>query len=422
MQPEPARTRRERLFDRAEAKRVPLRAILTIDGVILGTIVAVIVVMKLRETILLVVVAGFLALILNPPVVLLQRRARMRRGYAVAIVTVAGVAVFAGIAFLFGVPLVTALTNFIDKLPSYVQKAEQGKGWIGHELKRLHLQSWLTKNEPKLTQYAQNLSGPVLRFGKATFAAVLDVVIIFMLVILLLLEAPKIRVGLMALLPAQRALRLSKISGEVSRSITGYMLGDFITSVIAGVIVFAVLSILGVPYALLLGLWVALVDFLPMIGGALAGIPTAIIAGLTQGLVAFIVTVVVFVVYQEIENHVLNPIIMSRTVRINPLLVLVAVLIGANLGGLLGGFFGGFVAVLFAIPVAGAIQVIVREVWASTDPASDRGRPRPVVAVHQGGNGQSLEHSAEHAVTTKVASSSPTPNVTAETPAPGGRT
>jgi predicted PurR-regulated permease PerM len=400
MQPEPARTRRERLFDRAEAKRVPLRAILTIDGVILGTIVAVMIVLKLRETILLVVVAGFLALILNPPVVLLQRRARMRRGYAVAIVTVAGLGVFAGIAFLFGVPLVTALTNFISKLPSYVQKAEQGKGWIGHELKRLHLQSWLQKNEPKLTQYAQNLSGPALRFGKATFAAVLDVVIIFVLVILLLLEAPKIRVGLMALLPAERALRLSRVSGEVSRSITGYMLGDFITSVIAGVIVFITLTILGVPYALLLGLWVALVDFLPMIGGALAGIPTAIIAGLTRGLVALIVTVIVFVVYQEIENHVLNPIIMSRTVRLNPLLVLVAVLIGANLGGLLGGFFGGFVAVLFAIPVAGAIQVIVREVWTSTDPTA-RGRPKPTVGIQQGGNGQVSDHSTEHPVTTK---------------------
>jgi predicted PurR-regulated permease PerM len=174
------------------------------------------------------------------------------------------------------------------------------------------------------------------------------------------------------------------------------MLGDFITSVIAGVIVFVALTILGVPYALLLGLWVALVDFLPMIGGALAGIPTAIIAGLTRGLVAFIVTVVVFVVYQEIENHVLNPIIMSRTVRINPLLVLVAVLIGANLGGLLGGFFGGFVAVLFAIPVAGALQVIVREVWKSTDPAAARGHPHPVIGVPQGGNGQVAGHPAEH--------------------------
>jgi predicted PurR-regulated permease PerM len=371
MQPEPAQSRRERLFDRAEAKKIPLRAILTIDAVIIGTIVLVEIVAKLRDTILLVVVAAFIALVLNPPVVMLQRKAGMRRGYAVTIVTVVGVLVFAGVAFLFGVPLVTALTNLISKLPGYVSTAQSGKGWIGHELTRLHLQSWLKKNEPKLTSYAKNLSGPALRFGKATFTAVLDVVIIFTLVILLMLEAPKIRVGLLNMLPAQRALTVSRISGEVSRSITGYMFGDLLTSLIAGVIVFVTLTALGVPYAFLLGLWVALVDFLPMIGGALAGIPTAIIAGVTEGLVALIVTVVVFVVYQEIENHVLNPIIMSKTVKISPLLVLVAVLIGANLGGLLGGFFGGFVAVLLAIPIAGSIQVIVREVWKSSDPATD---------------------------------------------------
>ena len=397
MQPEPAQTRRERLFDRAEAKRVPLRAILTIDAVVIATVVLVLIVMKLRETILLVIIASFLALILNPPVVLLQRRARMKRGYAVAIVTAGGVLLFFGLAFLFGVPLVTALTNFIAKLPGYVQKAQQGKGWIGHELAHLHLQSWLKKNEPKLTSYAQNLSGPVLRFGKATFTAVLDVVIIFMLVILLMLEAPKIRVGMMAMLPAERALRVSKISGEVSRSITGYMLGDFITSIIAGVIVFVTLTILGVPYALLLALWVALVDFLPMVGGALAGIPTAVIAGVTRGLVAFIVTVVVFLVYQEIENHVLNPIIMSRTVRINPLLVLISVLIGANLGGLLGGFFGGFVAVLLAIPIAGSLQVIVREVWKSTDPEAAQGRPPPIIGRPT--NGKTAGGVAERPVT-----------------------
>lgn len=391
---------------------MPLRAILAIDGVILGTIVGVMIVIKLRDTILLVVVAAFLALILNPPVVLLQRRARMRRGYAVAIVVTAAVIVFAALAFAFGVPLVTALTNLISKLPSYVSKAEHGKGWIGHELVRLHLQSWLAKNEPKLTSYAKNLSGPVLRFGKATFSAVLDFVIIFMLVILLMIEAPKIRVGLMAMLPAERALSLSRISGEVSRSITGYMLGDFITSVIAGLITFVTLSILGVPYALLLGLWVALVDFLPMIGGALAGIPTAIIAGLTQGLIAFIVVAIVFVVYQEIENHVLNPIIMSRTVRINPLLVLVAVLIGANLGGVLGGFFGGFVAVLLAIPIAGSIQVLVRELWQATDPAAAAAQRRHPVAPAPEHNGQSVHM--------PVGASQPTVGATAGDPDSAG--
>jgi predicted PurR-regulated permease PerM len=130
-------------------------------------------------------------------------------------------------------------------------------------------------------------------------------------------------------------------------------------------VVFVTLMVVGVPYPLLWGLWVALVDFLPMIGGALAGIPTVIFAAF-HSLSAGIVTLVVFLVYTQVENHILNPVIMSRTVKINPLLVLVAVLVGAELGDLVGGLFGGFVAALLAIPVGGAIQVLVRELWQAT--------------------------------------------------------
>jgi predicted PurR-regulated permease PerM len=129
-----------------------------------------------------------------------------------------------------------------------------------------------------------------------------------------------------------------------------------------------------VPYPLLWGLWVALVDFLPMIGGALAGIPTVLFAFGAEGLTAGIVTLVVFLVYTQVENHILNPVIMSRTVKINPLLVLMAVLVGASLGSLIGGLFGGFVAALLAIPIAGALQVLVREAWQATDPRSQRAR------------------------------------------------
>jgi predicted PurR-regulated permease PerM len=102
-----------------------------------------------------------------------------------------------------------------------------------------------------------------------------------------------------------------------------------------------------------------------MIGGALAGIPTVIFAAF-HSLSAGIATLVVFLVYTQVENHILNPVIMSRTVKINPLLVLVAVLVGAELGNLVGGLFGGFVAALLAIPVGGAIQVLVRELWQAT--------------------------------------------------------
>jgi len=105
-----------------------------------------------------------------------------------------------------------------------------------------------------------------------------------------------------------------------------------------------------------------------MIGGALAGIPVVLFAA-TQSLSAGIITLIVFMTYTQVENHVLNPIIMSRTVRINPLLVLVAILVGASLGSWVGGIFGGFVVALLSIPVAGALQVIVRELWRATDPA-----------------------------------------------------
>src|SRR5256884_3718906 len=106
------------------------------------------------------------------------------------------------------------------------------------------------------------------------------------------------------------------------------MLGNFLSSLTAGLVVFVTLFILGVPFAILWALWVALVDFLPMIGGALAGIPTVLFAT-AHSLTAGIITLVVFLAYTQIENHVLNPVFMGGTVGINTLLVLVTILVGA---------------------------------------------------------------------------------------------
>jgi predicted PurR-regulated permease PerM len=154
----------------------------------------------------------------------------------------------------------------------------------------------------------------------------------------------------------------------VNRAVVGYMLGNFTTSVCCGVTVFITLDIVNAPFPALWALWVALVDFLPIIGGALAGIPTVLFVTGVVSITAGVVTLIVFLIYTQIENHILNPIIMSRTVRISPLLVLVSVLVGASLGSWIGGIFGGFVAALLAIPVAGALQVIAREVWRLTGP------------------------------------------------------
>ena len=169
--------------------------------------------------------------------------------------------------------------------------------------------------------------------------------------------------------PGRRAT-VTRIAADVNQKVTGYMFGNLLTSLIAGIVVFVTLLILGVPFPLLWGLWVALVDFLPMIGGALAGIPTVLFA-LTHSLTAGIVTAVVFLVYTQTENHVLNPVVMSKTVQVSSLLIFISILVGASLGSLVGGLFGAFVAALLAIPTAGVLQVLAKEIWQATAPPPD---------------------------------------------------
>jgi predicted PurR-regulated permease PerM len=262
---------------------------------------------------------------------------------------------------------VNAITSLANKLPSYVASAQTGQGWLGHLATKYHVQHWVSQNAPKLVTYAQNLTKPVLSIGSAAASLLIQLVTIFILVLMLLLEGPRLRRGFLGLLSPKSADKMTAISAEVNRSVVGYMLGNFLTSIICGLVVFVTLFVVGVPFPYLWALWVALVDFLPMIGGALAGIPTVLFASL-HSLTAGIVTLVVFLVYTQVENHILNPVIMSKTVRISPLLVLISVLVGASIGSWIGGIFGGFVAALLAIPAAGAFQVIVREAWRMSGP------------------------------------------------------
>jgi predicted PurR-regulated permease PerM len=363
----PPRSRFERLLRDAERRHVPLLTILVTVGVVVAVYLAGKLLYRIKDIVLLILVAGFISLLLNPIVVLVQRKLVARRGAAVAIVTLWATLVSIGLAVAFGYPLVNGITHLSDQLPTYVANAQHGRGWIGHLVTKYHIQNWVQRNTPKLVSYAQSLSKPALSIGAGALSLVIELLTIFFLVLLLLLEAPKMRTWILSQMRPARAAKATSVAAEVNQAVAGYMLGNFLTSLIAGVVVFVSLLILGVPYPLLWGLWVALVDFLPMIGGALAGIPTALFA-FTHSIAAGIATAIVFIAYQQVENHILNPVIMAKTVKISPLLVLIAVLVGASLGSLVGGLFGGFVAALLAIPAAGALQVLVREVWQSTAP------------------------------------------------------
>jgi predicted PurR-regulated permease PerM len=361
--------RLSRLWAAAEFRRVPLRTIIVAIICVAAFFLLGKVIYQLRSVVLLMLVAGFLALILNPVCRLFERWVR-RRGLAVTMVAVLMVIVFFGLLVAFGYPLVNAITHLADNLPTYVQNAEHGKGWLGKLVTHYHVQQWVQQNTSKLVSFGQNLSAPALAVGKGALSLLIELLAIFILVLLLLLEGPRLRRGLLSLLSAGQAEEVQAVASEVNRSVVGYMLGNFLTSIICGVVVLIDLAVLGVPFPLLWALWVALVDFLPMIGGALAGIPVVIFAAF-QSLTVGIITLVVFVVYTQVENHILNPVIMSKTVRISPLLVLLAVLVAASIGDWVGGLFGGFVAALLAIPAAGAFQVIAREAWRLSAPPKE---------------------------------------------------
>jgi predicted PurR-regulated permease PerM len=358
-------TRLSRLWQAAELRKVPLRTIVVAVAVVAITYLAGKLIYRIRDIVLLFLVAGFVAVLLNPIVVLLQRKLFPRRGVAVGIVTLLAVLVFISLAVAFGYPLVNGITHLADELPTYVANADHGKGWIGHLVRKYHVQSWVQKNAPKLVSYGQSLSKPALTIAGGALSLVIELATLFILVLLLLLEAPKLRRGLTSQMTAHRAAEVTRVASDVSRAVSGYMLGNLLTSLIAGVVTFVDLMILGVPFPILWGLWVALVDFLPMVGGALAGIPTVLFA-FGHSITAGIATAVVFVVYTQLENHILNPVIMSKTVKISPLLVLTSVLVGASVGSLVDGIFGGFVAALLSIPAVGALQVLVREAWRLT--------------------------------------------------------
>jgi predicted PurR-regulated permease PerM len=387
--PSPLTTRRARLWAAAESRGIPLRAILTAAAVVILVYFAAKLIYRLREVLLLLVMASFLAILLNPLVIALQQWRIKRRGWAVAVVVFWGLLAFAGLAVAFGVPLAGGITHLANDLPSYVSAVEHGRGWLGHLARRYDIQHWVASNVPRLVNIGQGLARPALTLGRGALSLMVALLTIFVLVVLLLLEGPKMRTGLLRSMSPERARRVSEIAGRVNRSVTGYMLGNFLTSLIAGLVVLITLLVLRVPFALLWALWVALVDFLPMVGGALAGIPTVLFA-LAHSVTAGVVTLAVFLIYTQIENHVLNPVVMSRTVRVNPLLVLLAILIGASIGSWIGGVFGAFVAALIAIPSAGAFQVVAAELWQAT------ASPAPASPEAAASAGQDAGHGPDH--------------------------
>ena len=225
----PDAPRRDRLFAAASAKGVPLRTILTVDAVVIVTWVLYRLLGRLREVILWILIAAFVALVLNPAVAALQRR-RFRRGSAVAAVFATAVLIFAGLLALFGYPLVNSLTHVAEQLPTMVDQVQKGHGWLAHTLQHFGLLDWVQKNAPKLKQAAHNLGKPALSIGANVSKAVVSTFValstIAFLSLFMLLEAPNLKRSLLNNMNPKARVTVSEIAATVSRSVTAYVLGS----------------------------------------------------------------------------------------------------------------------------------------------------------------------------------------------------
>ena len=364
-------TWRSKLGENAGRRGVPLATIVVATAVAIGLIdlnaALILGLWVLRKIVLYIVIAFFLSLLFTPPMRLLKRRG-ISHGVAATIVFLGGLIVIAGLVYLFASPLVTSAVHFGKEIPDLVKSARKGRGPLGRLVFRLHLQKYLSEGSSQVTKQLTKVLKPATAFsvGAAAVSSLITIGTIAVLTFFTMLESSRLWQGFLNFFSPATSVRLSRVVNESIRSVTGYMLGNFLTSLIAGVIVGITLAILGVPFALLLGAFVALVDLLPLVGGLLAGVPVVIIA-VIHSVPAGIVMLVVFLTYQQIENHILNPVIMSRTVRLNPFWVLLAVLLGATLGGKVGADLGAFVGALIGIPVGGALQVVVREIHRRPD-------------------------------------------------------
>jgi predicted PurR-regulated permease PerM len=340
----------------ARLVEVRSRTILRILGIVIGIAVLLEVIWISRQVVSWLFISLFLALALNPLVSWIERRGHVGRGTAITAAYLIVAIAIAAVGFTFVPKLVSEVNGFVDHLPNYVHDLTHGRGRLGFLERKYHVVE-------KVRHAVQNggasrllgLSGTAVAITKSVLTIIAASVTIVFLTFFMLLEGGRWVEHFYGLLPERSQPRWRKVGHDIYRTVGGYVTGNLLISVIAGVSATVVLLVMGVPYAVALGLLVAILDLIPLAGATLAGIVVVGISFL-HSIPAGIVVLVFIIVYQQIENHFLQPVIYGHTVQLSPLVVLIAVLIGADLAGILGA--------LAAIPVAGSIQVVLRDLLA----------------------------------------------------------
>jgi predicted PurR-regulated permease PerM len=329
--------------------------ILALLGITIGVFLLLEIVWIARQVLTWVLIAIFLTLALNPAVEWFQRHGLKRRGAATAVTVLLVLAAFTLLGLLFIPTLVNEVNGFAQALPGYIDDVTHRRGRLGFLESKYHITERVRREvEEGGASRVLGLTGTAVAITKGIVTAIVAVVTIAFMTLFMLLEGPTWVERFYSMLPDRSRERWRGIGQKIYLTVGGYVTGNLLISVIAGVSATLVLLALGVPYAVALGLLVAILDLIPLAGATIAAIIVCSI-GFLHTITAGIILIVFFILYQQLENHVLQPLVYSRTVRLSPLAILISVLIGAQIAGVLGA--------LAAIPVAGAIQVVLLSWW-----------------------------------------------------------
>jgi predicted PurR-regulated permease PerM len=325
------------------------RDVLMVIGILLAVAAGLALLWLSRRIILWVLIAMFLAVALNPAVEFLRRRVKMPRIVSISIIYVMGLAAVVGVAWLFIPPLIDAGQGLVDDVPGYVDDLRTNEFFADLEDRY----GVLTRIEEAAKEIPSSFgAGDAVGVVERIFTGVFGTVTVLVLTFFFLVYGGRIRDNLIGILPLSRRERTRTVTDRMYRSVGGYVTGNLVVSIIAGVCAYIVLRILGVPSALALAFWVALTDLIPLVGATIGAVPATIVA-FFGGWPVGVATLSYFIIYQQVENHFVQPQVMRKTTSLNPLLVLLAVLLGAELLGVIGA--------LVAIPVAGIIQIALQD-------------------------------------------------------------
>jgi predicted PurR-regulated permease PerM len=351
------------------ARPVPVRTILAVIGLVLATALLLYLVIETRRVLTWIVIGAFFAVALAPLTGWVQRRllGGRRRALATFLVFLVVFLVLAGLITAFAVPLVQEGTKFAGQLPGLIDDARNGRGPVGDLLERTNALQWVQDNQDRIGEFAQGLTAPAAGVIGSVATGLAGLATVLVLAYLMVLEGPKLVDGVINLFPTDRGERIRRVGHDCAKSVTGYISGNLLISFICGALTYVVLLIAGVPFAGLVALFVGIADLIPLVGATIGGV-VAVVAGFVHSVPAGIAVLVFFLLYQQLENHLLQPLIFARTVKLNPLTVIVAILVAVELLGVLGA--------LLAIPVASMIQVILRDVW---DHRGGRPKAEPTV-------------------------------------------